>query len=43
MNARSLGKNRGRGLTKLPLQDHDLGAQRQDLDVFVSVAHRKQA
>jgi hypothetical protein len=29
------------GVTQLPLQDHDLVAQRQDLDVLVPVAHRK--
>ena len=29
------------GLAKLPLQDRDLVAQRQDLDVLVPVARRK--
>ncbi len=29
------------GLTKLPLQDHDLVAQRHDLDILGPVARRK--
>jgi hypothetical protein len=40
-NVLSLGRNRGRVLAKLPLQDHDLVAQGQDLDDLVAVAHRK--
>jgi hypothetical protein len=32
-----------RGLAGLALQDEELVPQRQDLDVFVPVAHRQQA
>jgi hypothetical protein len=41
---RSVGGGEPRpGSAELPLQDRNLVAQRQDLDILVPVAHRKQS
>jgi hypothetical protein len=36
------GRESRPGTAQLPFQDRDLVAQRQNLDVFVPVAHRKE-